>query len=280
MLKVAVLITAYNRREQILSCLECCYRQIDAMKANDSYAFNVYVLDDYSSDGTVEAITEQFPQTRIIKGTGILFWSQGMRMAWETAAKDSQDFYIWLRCNVMLADNSLACLMENSVLLKHKAIVVGTTANDHGELTRGGRNQSGKLVIPDSTIPVPCFTFDGSLVLIPKYVYNILGNLDPHYHHYLGDYDYGVRAGKANIIRVVAPNVLAECNLAASLPNWRNKSYSLKERFRMLNDPKGKPLGEQFLYDCRRSGPLYAAGHSISIILKVLFPKKGKRTNE
>lgn len=273
-LKVAILLTVFNRREKTLKCLDICYRQIDAMKSEGIYDFHIYMVDDGSSDGTSDAVRESFPQTSIIRGNGGLYWNQGMRLAWDTAVLQSPDFYIWINDDTFLEQNALGTLMETSNFLKHKAIVVGTAEDSEGMLSYGGRTRYGKLVTPDPTIPVPCWTFNGNLVLIPAYVYRILGNLDEHYQHSFGDFDYGARAAAANIVRVVAPGVLCKCSRDTGVPKWRDRNYPLRNRIASLHSPKGRPPKEQFRYDVRSRGFLFALIHGLSVAIKVFFPKR------
>lgn len=273
-LKVAILLTVFNRREKTLKCLDICYRQIDAMKSEGIYDFHIYMVDDGSSDGTSDAVREIFPQTSIIRGNGGLYWNQGMRLAWNTAVLQSPDFYIWINDDTFLEQNALGTLMETSNFLKHKAIVVGTAEDSEGRLSYGGRTRYGKLVTPDPTIPVPCWTFNGNLVLIPAYVYRILGNLDEHYQHSFGDFDYGARAAAANIVRVVAPGVLCKCSRDTGVPKWRDRNYPLRNRIASLHSPKGRPPKEQFRYDVRSRGFLFALIHGLSVAIKVFFPKR------
>ena len=273
-LKVAILLTVFNRREKTLKCLDICYRQIDAMKSEGIYDFHIYMVDDGSSDGTSDAVREIFPQTSIIRGNGGLYWNQGMRLAWDTAVLQSPEFYIWINDDTFLEQNALGTLMETSNFLKHKAIVVGTAEDSEGRLSYGGRTRYGKLVTPDPTIPVPCWTFNGNLVLIPAYVYRILGNLDEHYQHSFGDFDYGARAAAANIVRVVAPGVLCKCSRDTGVPKWRDRNYPLRNRIASLHSPKGRPPKEQFRYDVRSRGFLFALIHGLSVAIKVFFPKR------
>ena len=110
MKKVAVLLTVHNRREKTLACLENCYRQIDSMKGDDTYSFSVYLVDDGSTDGTSEAVLQTYPQTHVIKGDGSLFWNHGMRTAWDAAAADEQDFYLWLNDDTLMKEGVKAKL--------------------------------------------------------------------------------------------------------------------------------------------------------------------------
>lgn len=278
MLKVAVLLTVHNRREKTLECLQNCYQQIDSMKGDGSYEFAVYLVNDGCTDGTPEAVAESYPQTHIIRGDGSLFWNQGMRAAWTAAAADGQDFYLWLNDDTILSEGALATVMETSAFLRHKAIVVGSAVNAKGVLSYGGRTKTGRLVQPDPVIPVSCYTFNGNLVLVPSYVYRILGMLDEHYHHSFGDYDYGVRAYKANLVRVVAPGILCQCDRNPGVPKWRDRSVPLRERISYLHSPKGRPPREQFRYDCRSRGIVFAVLHGLSVAVKVFFPKSSKNS--
>lgn len=274
MLTVAVLLTVFNRKEKTLECLESCYRQIDGLKADGKYDASIFMVDDGCTDGTSEAVKESFPQTRIIRSEGGLYWNRGMRLAWEEAAKEDFDFYLLVNDDTTLLDGALATLLYNSEFLRHRAIVVGTTANSSGTITYGGRTKGNRLVQPDPAIPVSCHMFNGNLVLVPKYAYQQVGNLSPVYHHSFGDYDYGVRAHKKGITIVVAPGILANCDRNPGPEVWRNAAYPLKVRAAYLNSPKGRPFHEQFVFDTRLKGVFYAIGHGISVRFKMLFPKK------
>lgn len=272
---VAILMTCFNRRERTLACLLDCYRQIDSLKGTGPYSFDIYLVDDGSSDGTAEAVREKFPQVKLTEGSGNLFWNQGMRLAWDNASHEKDyDFYLWVNDDISMKDNAIASLLENSAFLGGKAIIAGTAEDSAGVLSYGGRTKSLRIIVPDKTIPVPCYCFNGNLVLVPRYAYSILGNLDPSYHHSFGDYDYGVRAAKAGVARVVCPGILCVCDRNPGIPKWRDSSYSLKERYGFLFSPKGRPPKEQFLFDVRLNGVIRAVLHFISLNTKVLFPKR------
>ena len=276
-MRSAILMTVHNRKSQTLKCLEACREQFAELKGK--FDFTVYLVDDGSTDGTSEAVLEMFPGTVILKGDGSLFWNHGMIRAWEEAAKEDFDFYIWLNDDTILLPGALGVLLENSSYLRHKAILAGTAKDSSGRLSYGGRTRKGRLIPPDETIPIPCDTFNGNLVLVPRYAFKALGTMDPHYSHSFGDYDYGIRADKAGITTVIAPGVLALCDRTPGLPKWRNGAYTLKQRYCAIISPKGRPFREQFLYDTRKGNVLTAIAHFISLNIKVLFPKRERVSN-
>ena len=85
---------------------------------------------------------------------------------------------------------------------------------------------------------------------------------------------------KANVSRVVAPGIVCICSRNPGVPKWRDSNYSLKERYAFLLSPKGRPPREQFLYDTRDKGLLWAIGHAVSLNFKVLFPSRNNQENQ
>lgn len=271
---VALLMTVHHRKEKTLSFIEECYRQIDALSSGEKWSFSFFLNDDGSADGLSTDVAEKYPQVRLFRTEGDKFWCGGLRTVWEAAAKEDFDFYIWLDYDLDLRENALASLLDNSAFLADKAIIVGSVDNPDGKLIYGGRTRSGKLIEPDAVIPIPCVILDGNLTLIPKYVFKTLGYIDERYKQYLWDYDYGVRAFKAGVTRVIAPGILAGCSRKRDVPIWRNPDYSLAQRYMELLSPKGRPFKQEFLYDVRSSGLLMAVWHFLQTNLMILFPKR------
>jgi GT2 family glycosyltransferase len=92
-IRIAVLMTCYNRREKTLACLRALK---EATKAAAGISdTDVYLVDDGCTDGTAEAVRLSFPNVQIVAGTGSLYWCGGMRLAWREAAKSRYDAYVW-----------------------------------------------------------------------------------------------------------------------------------------------------------------------------------------
>src|SRR5690606_6381167 len=58
---LSILIVNYNKRELTLDALRSVYR------SQTNYTFEVILIDNHSTDGSVEAIKEEFPQVTIIE---------------------------------------------------------------------------------------------------------------------------------------------------------------------------------------------------------------------
>lgn len=68
-MKIAAILTCYNRKEKTFQCLASLFEIIPTCK--------VYLVDDNSTDGTSTLIHQKFPQVYLIQGNGNLFWSRG-----------------------------------------------------------------------------------------------------------------------------------------------------------------------------------------------------------
>jgi GT2 family glycosyltransferase len=272
--QIAILLTCHNRREKTIACLQSLYK----CTIPENYTIDVFLVDDGSSDGTSEAVKNEFPQVNVIQGSGNLYWNRGMHLAWETAAKiHDYDYFLWLNDDTYLFQNSLEVILTASNLTKNKAIIVAATCSKHtGEVTYSGFKPDRKIIIPTDQL-VLAATFNGNCILIPKVVYQTVGNLDPLFWHCIGDIDYGYRAGKKGIESFVAPGFLAYCEGHESLPKWCLKEVPFQKRMVSLYSPLGNSHPyHYFRFELRHFGILFALKHFLSIHLRVTFPQLWK----
>ncbi|NEU10253.1 glycosyltransferase family 2 protein [Flavihumibacter sp. R14] len=226
---IAVLLTCFNRRESSLKCIK------QLLHFNQDV--DIFLVDDNSSDGTSKAISDQYPQVNLIKGTGNLFWTRGMYLAWENATKD-YNYYLWLNDDVVLYENCFKELFECVKLTNDMALISGVIETaEKNRILYGGTDENKKLITPNGKLN-PITNMNGNVVLIPKYVYNKLGKLDPKLHHDLGDVDYGLRA-KANGIGVFTTRIAIASGEKNDFCRVRLNNSSLFQRFKKLYSPLG-----------------------------------------
>ena len=264
--RIAALITCYNRKQKTLESLSSLFHQCILQEVS----LSVYLVDDGSTDGTAEAISQLYPQVMILKGDGSLFWNGGMRKAFSAALEEDYDYYLWLNDDTNLYPNALLKLLQTSQQLTErgeaKAIVVGSTQDpESGEVTYGGliKNSwwhplSSAIVEPDES-PKPCDLMNGNFVLIPKSVVAIVGNLDSAFGHYLGDYDYGLRARKQSCTIWISPGYCGTCSGNFSSQNIR--ADSLGNQLAQMDKPKGLAAGDAILYSFKE-WRVYAQRHA------------------
>lgn len=271
-LTIAVLITCHNRKTKTLACLEALYQNL----LPESYDFEVFLVEDGSTDGTGEVIQTKFPKVNIIQGDGNLYWNRGMHLAWQTAAKrKGYDYYLWLNDDTILFNESLSGILNAASYLDNKSIVVGSTIDKKGKQTYGGRIVS-ELITPTNVIQ-ECKYFNGNIVLVPKYVFKVIGTNDPYFHHALGDFDYGLRAAKLGVKSFIAPYASGECDDHEKLPIWCNPENSLIQRWKALKTPLGHKPEEYFIYEYRHKGIFMAIFHYITNYIRVFIPILWKR---
>lgn len=276
---IAVLLTCYNRRNKTLNSLN---RLFDAAtKSNQK--IEVFLVDDGSSDGTANAVKNQFPQVNIIRGTGDLFWNGGMRLAWETAAKTyDYDFYLWLNDDTLLFDSAISDLIECVDEIKEKdgnaSVVAGAckASEDSDVFSYGGRTDAGP-VIPNGKIQL-CKYINGNAVLVAREIYETLGNLSADYTHAMGDIDYGLRARQKGIGCYTTKRYIAVCPVN-STPAWQNPETPLKKRWKLLHSPHGLNLKEYNKFRQKFWGKKWII-FAVKAYMKTLFPAQYKKLSK
>jgi len=67
---LAVLLTCHNRKDKTVECLSSLYTCI----VPQGYSFDVFLVDDGSTDGTNETISEQFPLAKQLRKMLTIFY--------------------------------------------------------------------------------------------------------------------------------------------------------------------------------------------------------------
>lgn len=265
---LAVLLTVHNRVAITTRCLKQLYEQDLPPRLHA----DVYVVDDGSTDGTAQTVKDQFPQVNIIQGDGSLYWNRGMYTAWKTASQSRDyDYYLWLNDDTMLFKQAIGELLALSNEYNDEIIAVGATkATNSEKLTYGGRKK--KHIMPCDGVPHEVEQFNGNVVLIPKRIFHVLGNLDYYYTHSKGDIDYGIRAGKHRIKMLQCGNVLGICDEHEKMDSWCNPEVPFRKRWCLMNKPTGMPPHETFHLE-KQINMVLALVHLVTIPMRCLFPK-------
>ena len=237
---------------------------------------NVYMTDDGSTDGTFEDITKQFPKVHIIHSNGNLFWNRGMFTAWKTAASYiDYDYYLWLNNDTFIFNGTVKKMLYSSNKKRNKSIIVAAVCSKYSphEITYGAFSFNNKLIVPNGK-EQECKCFNGNCALIPKCIYKKIGNLDWHYHHAIGDLDYGYRARKAGFKIYCSSEYLGYCENNSNPPMWACSDIPFFKRLKNLYSPLGYAEPWPFFYYEWKNINFYKAiKHLISIHLRVLLPK-------
>lgn len=266
-MKIAVLLTCYNRKNKTLRCLSDLFAQNLPSQAS----IEVFLVDDGSTDGTGEAVTAEYPLVHVTKGTGQLFWNRGMHKAWSLASSyDDFDAYLWINDDTFLLSDCISRLIESSISHNNKCIIVGACCweNDKFKLSYGGYNKNKRL--QDAKIEHRCETMNGNIVFIPRYVYKKIGNLDYVFHHSGGDLDYGYRARKYDIEIFQVKGFCGECNRHEKVDKCFDSNIKLLQRIRLFN--YNHRFEDTFIAQKRHFGSLRAIFKATTAIVHLFLP--------
>ena len=253
--RLAALLTCYNRSSKTLASLTALFSQ----EHNSGVTIDVYLVDDGSTDDTATAVSQRFPQVKILQGTGSLFWNGGMRIAFAQALQHDYDYYLWLNDDTVLYPNALETLLTTAQTLQKQGeeltLIAGSTCDPQTKaLTYGGvvrrsrwRPLKFDLIEPGEQVK-RCDTINGNCVLIPRNVVQVVGNLDPAFTHYAGDWDYGLRAAQQGCSVWVAPGYVGTCSQNYQPDSAVSSQVQWSEGLKKIAQPKGLAVREQTLH--------------------------------
>lgn len=245
---LAILLTCFNRKEKTLSALDSIYKAHGVSERD--FSMDIFLTDDGSTDDTSIAVSTKFPKVNILKGTGNLFWSEGMRNSWKAAIKEKKyDGYLLFNDDTILYKNAFNQLFKShqfsTETLKMSGIYVGATENkETKQLTYSGSLITNKFLYTQKRLSPngefqKCDLANANIMLVSKEVVDKIGILTEGYEHGIADYDYTLTANKVGIPVLIAPEICGHCI------NDHNDYYenftrkSLKERKKILYNPTG-----------------------------------------
>jgi len=282
---IAVLITCHNRLEKTKACLQSFYSCLFP----ENYAFEIFLVDDGSTDGTSEIIKKEFNEVNIIQGNGNLFWTGGMRLAWQSAIKQQAfDAFLLLNDDVILDYNFFSKFTETELFslkaTNKMGIYVGSTIDSFGNISYGGHRLKNyhfyiniEKLLP-STIPQSCHLANANILWVSHNVVEKIGIFDQEFRHAIADYDYSLRAVKKGVPVYLTPGICGYCTDDHG-KNWETTKIPIMKRIEYLKSPKGLEYKEYMFY-IRRHFPLYLPYSFLMIWLKTFFPQLWDRTKK
>jgi len=278
MKKLAILITSYNRKDKTIACLDSFFNA----DMSNKLSFNIYLVDDGSTDNTSLEVHKKYPKINIIKSKGNLFWAGGMRLAWKTALKSNHyDAFLLLNDDVRLMPDFFENIIKTHKysLKKHgsSGIYVCSTINKNtGKVSYGGVKVKNNILTIDykniipTDKPVNCDMANANILFVTKKVVDKIGILDDKFIHGEADYDYSLLAKENKIPVLLCPNIGGYCENDHG-NNWAAKGSTFSERLDYLYSPKGLAYKEH-LYFIKRHYPFSLPYAFIMLWLKTIFP--------
>jgi GT2 family glycosyltransferase len=231
-----IVIPVHNRREFTLACLRHLHhtRVLAWMRT--------IVVDDGSTDGTLQAIRQEFPGVAFVRGDGNLWWTGAIAKGMHDAMQRGASHIFWLNDDTPPAAGALELLLQEvsqgGGIAGGVSYLPGEDAPAYGGYRRGFWRLRDGLDPKAQTIS--CDALNGNLVCMSREVVEQIGYPDgagmPHGY---GDFDYTLRASSRGIsVRLVGTaRAAAHPNLSTNYRSWLLSDVRLREVWRGLVRP-------------------------------------------
>jgi len=236
-MSVAVVTAVHNRCELTLQCLKSL-SHINSSGLDVS----VIVVDDGSTDGTSEVVRREFPDVKIIAGTGDLWFTEGTNTGVRTALRENPAYILmmnddqvfdseFLRSMIQTAESNPRSVVGSLLLLwdqPHKVFQIAPVWN----AWLGGWQHWFKQTV--WTVPERPFEVDlivGNCVLVPVAAIKECGLMNSERYPNFGDAEYTPRLKRAGWKLLIDPRARVFCQPNTVPASARKKSFR-----QMFND--------------------------------------------
>lgn len=202
-----IIIAVHNSRDITLTCLSLLSRQ--------SYQkFKIVIVDDGSTDGTAEALSNDYPEVKVIRGTGDWWWTKSMNEGIKYAMDQGASAVLMMNDDTYFDDDYIKTMVRISG--ENPGAVIGSLDVTREEPRRiffsgvekmtwwkaKGVNYHNtyELYDPSMTGLYKSVCLNGRGTLVPVEVFNTIGLLDEEkLPQYASDFDFSLRADEAGI---------------------------------------------------------------------------------
>lgn len=252
--KVEIITPVFNRCEDTLRCL----RSI-ANSDTGGIDIHIIIVDDGSTDGTGERVTEAFPDVEMVVGNGSLWYTGGTNLGLESALRHDPDYILAINNDQVFDENCISRMVECGE--RHPRSVVGAMlcrwdtphkifqVSPRWELSKGGfRHWFRQTVWTVPQKPWEVEIIVGNCILYPAKAVGEVGLMDAAKFPQYGDAEYTPRMRRKGWKLLIEPRARVFCRPNDEVRGFRGMSirakldqlffkstgpYSLKRRFNM-----------------------------------------------
>ncbi len=251
--KLEIVTPVHNRCEETLQCLRSLARA-----DSSGLQMHIIVVDDGSTDGTAEAVSEKFPDVEIIKGDGSLWYSAGTNRGISAALRHDPDYVLAINNDSVFDENCISNMIKCAE--KYPRSIIGPLLLDwttphkifqvapRWELMRGGyRHWFRQTVwtIPERPWEVELIV--GNCVLYPAQAIREGGLMDEKHLVQFADVEYTPRMRRLGWRLIIEPRARTFCKPNDLITGFRQMSF-LKKLKRLLFEPTNPYSFQRRLY--------------------------------
>jgi GT2 family glycosyltransferase len=272
--RIEVVTPVHNRKELTLRCLESIARA--DLTGID---LHVIVVDDGSTDGTAEALADNFPEVTVIPGDGTLWYTAGTNVGLKAALENSPDYILAINNDCEFDPAFLQCMLESAKA--HPKSVIGAVLVSWDDRKRvfqvspkwnvwwGGMRHWVKQTV--DTLPAQTWEVElivGNCVLFPAEAIRQVGLMDAKRLPQYGDAEYTPRMRKAGWRLFIDPRAKVFCK-PNDIPERISKMSMRRMAATMLFDPHHPHSLRRRLNMIVGSAPNKAEGYAAFLIFFV-----------
>jgi GT2 family glycosyltransferase len=185
-MKVLVIIVSYNFERWITPCL-------NSLRVSEQ-PVSVLVIDNHSTDRTVERIRIEYPEVQLVENKENLGFGAANNIGFQKAIRGGFDFVFLLNQDAWIDKRTIGVLTELS--LKHPQYGIWSPIHlngrgeepDHGFATYTGITSLDR--IPTESGFIECNFINAAFWLIPTSILQVVGEFSSLFYHYGEDKDF------------------------------------------------------------------------------------------
>jgi GT2 family glycosyltransferase len=239
--KIAIIILNWNGLKDTIAC-------IDSVSAIDYPHFEIILVDNGSTDGSVSVIRDRFPHVHCIALERNLGFAAGNNVGIEYALKSGFDLILLLNNDTVVAPDLLHRFVDGFAS-EPQAGILGAriylfSAKDTLDHLGGmwikkeakmhliGFREKDPTPLPSALIPLDYVC--GACMIIKRSVFESIGMLEPRYFLYWEENDFCLRAKRAGFLCFSSPEARIWHKVSASIVGGRPHATYFIWRGRLL----------------------------------------------
>lgn len=244
-MKLSIIIVNWNTRELILQCID------SIMKSAPYLDFEIIVVDNNSSDGSVEAILNSYPSVKMVANDTNAGFAGGNNQG---IVLSKGDYILLLNPDIVVHNNALQKMVAFLDDQVYAGAVGALLYNPDGTVQR-----HGMYGYPPSLVQVVLFRtmlfpisnrvmflsakfwepldlertrevehLPGACIMVRREVLNNIGKLDENFRIWFEDVDWSVRIKEAGFKLYLYPEATMTHYCGQSFKIWNNLTYKLR----------------------------------------------------